>query len=146
MPKWLDLPPIWLIAMMVLGYAAAFAAPAPDWPVPWVGAGVMALGVGLTIWAALGFRAAKTTIVPHQAPSALITTGAFACSRNPIYLADVLVLIGWALILGAGLALLPAVIFVWIIRTRFISPEEERLSEAFGETFESYKATVGRWI
>ena len=147
MPKWLDLPPIWLIAMMALVYVdATMIAPWPGWPMPWLGAAVMAAGVLIAIWAALSFRAAKTTIIPHQAPSALITTGAFAWSRNPIYLADVIVLIGWALIFGAALALLVVVIFIWVLTARFIAPEEERLTAAFGEEFIAYQAKVGRWF
>lgn len=147
MPKWLDLPPIWLIAMMALMYVdATMISSWPNWPMPWVGSAVMALGVGLAVWAALGFRAAKTTIVPHQAPSALITTGAFAYSRNPIYLADVILLIGWGLIWGAALPFLVVFIFIWIITARFITPEERQLAAAFGEAFETYRSTVGRWI
>lgn len=107
---------------------------------------MMAAGVALAVWAALSFRAAKTTIVPHQAPSALITTGAFAWSRNPIYLADAIVLFGWWLIFGAALPLLFVAIFIWIINVRFIRPEEQRLAEAFGDEFRAYASTVRRWI
>ena len=147
MPKWLDLPPIWLIAMMALVYVdATMIAPWPNWPMPWLGAGVIAGGVLIAIWAAFSFRAAKTTIIPHQTPSALITTGAFAWSRNPIYLADVNVLIGWGLIFGAALAILVVVIFIWILSARFIGPEEERLAAAFGGEFEAYRSKVGRWF
>lgn len=147
MPKWLDLPPIWLIAMMALIYLdATMIAPWPGYPMPWLGGGVMAAGVALAGWAALGFRAAKTTIIPHQTANALITTGAFAYSRNPIYLADAIVLSGWALIWGAALPFLFVAIFIWIINVRFIRPEERRLAEAFGDDFAAYRSTVRRWI
>lgn len=147
MPKWLDLPPLWLIAMMALVYVdATMIAPWPNLPMPWIGGAVMAVGVGLAIWAALSFRAAKTTIVPHQAPSALITTGAFAYSRNPIYLADAIVLVGWTLIFGAALPFVIVILFILIINARFIRPEEQRLSEAFGDEFTVYASTVRRWI
>ena len=146
MPKWLDLPPIWLIAMMALGYLIAGAAPQPGWPAPWVGGGIIAAGVLLAGWAAVSFRAAKTTIIPHQTPSSLITTGAFALSRNPIYLADAVVLFGWMLIWGAAAPFLLVPAFVLIINARFIRPEEARLRAGFGERFESYCATTRRWI
>ncbi len=147
MPKWLDLPPIWLIVMMALAYfGATMIAPWPNWPAPWIGGAVMAAGVALAGWAALSFRAAKTTIIPHQAPSALISTGAFAQSRNPIYLADALVLFGWGLIWGAALSIVLVFIFIWIINVRFILPEERRLAAAFGDAFQAYASTVRRWI
>ena len=146
MPRWLDLPPVWLIAIMALGYLIASAAPPPGWPMPWIGGAVMALGVALAIWAAAGFRAQRTTIIPHRQPSALITGGAFAFSRNPIYLADLIVLVGWLMIWGAAapFVLIPA--FAWIINTRFIAPEEARLQAAFGEAFTAYAARTRRWI
>lgn len=147
MPKWLDLPPIWLIAMMALAYlGAAMIAPWPNWPMPWLGGAVMVAGVALAIWAALSFRAAKTTIIPHQTASALITTGAFAYSRNPIYLADATVLAGWCLIFGAALPFVLVILFVLIINARFIRPEEQRLGEAFGDEFAAYASKVRRWI
>lgn len=147
MPKWLDLPPLWLIAMMALMYLdAIYVAPMPEWPMPWLGGAVMALGVALAGLAAISFRAQKTTIVPHQAPSALITSGAFAYSRNPIYLADVIILVGWGLIWGAILPFVLVPIFIWILTSRFIKPEEARLHAAFGEEFETYAMQVGRWF
>lgn len=147
MPKWLDLPPLWLIAMMALVYLdATMIAPWPRFPMPWLGAAVMAAGVALAGWAALSFRAARTTIIPHQTASALITTGAFAYSRNPIYLADAIVLIGWVMIFGAALPLVIVILFVLIINVRFIRPEEQRLAAAFGDEFAAYAASVRRWI
>ena len=76
----------------------------------------------------------------------LIYGGAFAFSRNPIYLADLIVLVGWLMIWGAAapFVLIPA--FAWIINTRFIAPEEARLQAAFGEAFTAYAARTRRWI
>lgn len=147
MPKWLDLPPIWLTLMMALAYLGATKiAPWPSMPTPWLGGALMAAGVALAGWAALSFRAAKTTIIPHQTASALITTGAFAYSRNPIYLADAIVLLGWVMIWGAAAPVVLVVLFILIINARFIKPEEQRLAAAFGDEFKAYASTVRRWI
>ena len=94
MPKWLDLPPIWLIAMMAAMYLIAGFATFPDYHGNWTGSALIALGVMIAIWAAISFRRQRTTIIPHQTPTSLITEGPFQFSRNPIYLADLLVLIG----------------------------------------------------
>ena len=146
MPKWLDLPPIWLIAMMALMYLAADLAPFPDHHGYWTGGVIIVLGVKVAIWAAISFRRQRTTIIPHQTPTALITGGPFQHSRNPIYLADLLVLIGWGCILGAALPFLAAPLFIWIINARFIKPEETRLAQAFGAPYAEYCAKVRRWI
>ena len=107
----------------------------------------MALAGGALIGlAAIEFARHRTTIVPHQTPQRMISSGVFAFSRNPIYLGDTLILAGlclrWEAL--AGIALVPA--FVWIVTRRFIVPEELRLSREFGAAFAAYAARVRRWI
>ena len=89
---------------------------------------------------------ARTTIIPREAPAALITGGIFRFSRNPIYLGDVLILAGVALIFGSvpGLILVPCL--AWLLQERFIKGEEARLAEAFGSEFEAYMRATRRWI
>lgn len=144
----LDYPPIWLIAFMVLAFALMFAAP---WPgsLPWlrmVGIVLMALGLTLTVMAALEMRRARTTVIPHRQPSALVTAGVFSMSRNPIYLSDLLILTGWVLALGSVVGLLLVPLLAWVLTARFIRPEEARLAAAFGPDFADWKARVRRWI
>ena len=70
----------------------------------------------------------------------------FLQSRNPIYLADMLILAGVSIWMGSipGFLMLP--VFFLILEKRFIRPEEARMAEAFGEDFETYKANTRRWI
>lgn len=104
------------------------------------------LAAGLVVAAVLEFSRARTTTIPREAPSALITTGIFRHSRNPIYLADLLVLFGVSLIWGSvpGLVLVP--VLGWLLQARFIRGEEERLAAAFGTEFETYRSATRRWI
>ncbi len=78
--------------------------------------------------------------------SALITSGIFARTRNPIYLGDALILTGLILIWDAvpSSILIPA--FVLLIQTRFILAEESRLRDAFGDEFLRYTASTRRWL
>ena len=140
----LDLPPIWLLFCLFLAWIS-------PWIVPWGGlfwSGLLPilLAVVLTVAALWEFRRARTTVIPHQQPSALITAGIFGRTRNPIYLADMLILLGFALIWGkwVGFLLLP-VLFV-ILERRFIRPEEQRLTAAFPEDFARYMEATRRWI
>ena len=96
--------------------------------------------------AVLSFRMARTTIIPRQDPSALITTGIYRWSRNPIYLADVLFLLGVALILGRFLGLVLVPLYIYLLDRRFIRGEEARLRAAFGPKFTDYAASTRRWI
>ena len=90
----------------------------------------------------------RTTINPVQIhrTSTLITGGVYRWSRNPIYLADLLVLCAWLVWLGAWANV------VWIIGfmayiTRFqIIPEERSLQSKFGEEWLRYRNRVRRWL
>ena len=79
-------------------------------------------------------------------PDALVTTGPFAISRNPIYLADALILMGLSLRWDAPIGVLLVPAFVWLITRRFILAEEARLSDHFGAAFDAYRKDTRRWL
>ncbi len=150
MLKWLDIPPMWLLACAVLAwvqaqYVAMGLSFGPGWAVP-VGTGLVGLGLILVALALIEFMRRRTTPIPHMEASHLITTGIFAVSRNPIYLADVLILTGLILRWDAVLALPLIPFLVWIISVRFIRTEELRLERGFGDAFLRYKAATRRWL
>lgn len=142
--RFLDLPPIWLVLFLAVTWMS-------PWIVPWgpmsiAGLLIIATGFLMTVAALVEFRRARTTVIPRQSPDALITSGIFRYSRNPIYLSDVLILLGFALMWGklVGIALVP--VFAWMLERRFIRGEEARLRDAFGEEFIAYSARTRRWI
>ncbi len=110
------------------------------------GLGLIAVGLWMTALAAIQFARHRTSIIPGRQPDAMITAGLYRLTRNPIYLADALILTGACLWLGAisGLLLVPG--FIWLIQNRFIRPEEQRLQAAFGPAFDRYRARVRRWL
>ena len=112
----------------------------------WPGWALVAAGVALTVWSAVAFRRARTTIVPHQSPSALVESGPYRFSRNPIYLADLVILAGVALILGAPLALILLAPFREVLRRLFVLPEEVVLERDLGPVYLDYKARVPRGL
>jgi protein-S-isoprenylcysteine O-methyltransferase Ste14 len=105
-------------------------------------------GAGIVIAAIISFRRALTTVnplVPERA-SALIVSGVYRLSRNPMYLGMALILFGWAILLANALALTLVPVFVaWIDRFQ-IAPEEEALALRFGADFAAYKASTRRWV
>lgn len=145
----LDLPPIWLLGMIILATVLHYF-----WPIlPFSGgylailAGILCLGgVALILVAARHFRAQETTIHPGGKPTSLIIAGPYRLSRNPIYLSLAMILTGVAIWLGSLLPLLVVVLFVTVITRRFIEPEEARLREAFGAEAEEYINKTRRWI
>ncbi|MCG6904885.1 MAG: isoprenylcysteine carboxylmethyltransferase family protein [Rhodobacter sp.] len=146
--KALDLPPLWLIGFAALAWVLGGLAPSlriGGWATI-AGMFLVAAGVVVTGLAVLELSRAGTTIVPGREPAALVTSGIFGYSRNPIYLADTLILTGLILYWNAALALPLAPVFAVLLRQRFILPEENRLAGAFPAEFESYERTTRRWI
>jgi len=145
--RWADLPPVWTAAHLAALWLGRGLGPRLDGPV-WdgVGAALAVLGLALMVWAVAVMARHRTTVIPHRVPDALVTTGPFAFSRNPIYLGDVLVLGGAVFWAGTvwGVLLIPSL--VAILTRRFILPEEARLRAGFGAGFYRWRAGVRRWV
>lgn len=148
LPKIIDMPPLWLLAFALLLWGLGQVLPWPLRSAAVQGLGTVLVGAGLAMigLAAWQFRRHRTSIVPHRAARSLITTGVYAVSRNPIYLADALILTGLALRwdIVHGLVLVP--VFVQVIARRFIADEEARLRAAFGADFDAYAGRTRRWL
>ncbi|MEM6482942.1 MAG: isoprenylcysteine carboxylmethyltransferase family protein [Pseudomonadota bacterium] len=147
--KWIDLPPVWLSAALAVVWAQARFVGLGLGFGGWaeiVGGVLVTVGIVLILAAIWQMREQKTTPVPHRVPSALVTSGVFAWSRNPIYLGDVLILSGLILRWDALLSLVLVPCFVWLIGNRFIAAEESRCQDAFGSEFADYKSRTRRWI
>jgi protein-S-isoprenylcysteine O-methyltransferase Ste14 len=109
---------------------------------------VAVLGGFIAIRAAIAFRRAQTIIDPMtpEKTASIVMGDVFRFTRNPMYVGQTLVLVGWALFLAAPWTLVGPVIFVLYV-TRFqILPEERVLSEKFGGDFLAYMSKVRRWL
>jgi protein-S-isoprenylcysteine O-methyltransferase Ste14 len=119
------------------------------WPLLRLAAiGLALAGLAIAGAGALSFRRARTTVNPLKPAdtTALVTSGTFALTRNPMYLGMALLLAGWAAWLGTPWALAGMALFVaWITRFQIV-PEERVLARLFGADFEAYRLRVRRWI
>ncbi len=143
----IDIPPTWLALHLAAVWVVSLNSPALFGAFGRV-AGAGLIGLGLALMALAVFRMARhrTTVIPRRDPSALVTTGVFALSRNPIYLGDALILSGAILWWDALLAVPLVASFVWLIQTRFIRDEEARLTLAFGPEFDLWASRTRRWF
>lgn len=147
--KWIDLPPLWLVLFLVLAWLQVQLLPGLVLREPLIellGGLLVGAGILLIALAAFEMRRHKTTIIPHMTASALVTTGIFSRSRNPIYLADLLIFAGVCLRWGAWPSLVLIPVLMWVLTDRFILTEEERLSQSFGKEFERWRLTTRRWL
>ncbi|HTH78415.1 MAG TPA: isoprenylcysteine carboxylmethyltransferase family protein [Ramlibacter sp.] len=113
-----------------------------------VGIVIAALGVAAAVLGNIAFRRARTTVNPFEpeTASSLVTSGIYRVTRNPMYVGMLLVLVGWAVFLANGLAVIAIALFPAYI-TRFqIKPEERALMALFGEQYASYSSHVRRWL
>jgi protein-S-isoprenylcysteine O-methyltransferase Ste14 len=133
-----------LIIEAILGTRswAQFIAP------PWNYSGIVfiAAGVGLVIWGNLQFRRADTPVHPFEQPTALVTSGPFRATRNPMYLGMTLVLLGAAILFGKLIPLVMPFVFASVISKRFIRHEETRMETLFGDAYVDYMRRVRRWL
>ncbi|PTQ72587.1 methyltransferase family protein [Celeribacter persicus] len=146
--KYLDYPPIWLLAFMVLtwGLAELGLVILLSFWLRFLGGVLIALGVMLMGLAVFAMRRHHTTVVPHRIPSDIVTDGVYRLTRNPIYLGDAFTLAGFALLFGspAGVFLIP--VFMTVIQRRFIAEEETWLRTKFSEEFQTWAQKTRRWL
>lgn len=143
-------PPIALAIALVLAFALNWFWPLPFVPpaIPHIQVGVLlVIGMLLIIrWAVVTFRKARTNILTSQATTAIVATGPFAYSRNPIYFGALIGMIGAAFAFDS-LWFLAALVVIWfVLRYGVIAREETYLERKFGAPYLDYKAKVRRWL
>jgi protein-S-isoprenylcysteine O-methyltransferase Ste14 len=117
-----------------------------SFPLTLVGLLPIVAGIALNISADRALKAFGTTVRPFEPSSALVTTGVFGLSRNPMYLGMVLLLLGVALLLGTLTPFVIVAVFAALLDVRFIRAEERMLAETFGEDWRAYRNRVRRWL
>jgi len=144
-------PPVY--ALLVAGLMLWLHSVLPLWQwfyEPWNAVGFMliALGVGVDLWSVGLFLKAKTTINPFKPDNSrqIVDTGLYRVTRNPMYVGMLLSLLGFALWLGSLSPLLGLPLFMLVITTQQIIPEEQTLIKKFGQPYLDYKHRVRRWL
>ncbi len=142
-------PPLIYIAAFVGGVALELVFPIAGLPstLAVVAASIcVAIWLALDGWAMLLFRGARTSVVPMKPTTALVTSGPYRVTRNPMYVGMAFLYVGLALALGViwSLAFLPVVLLV--VDRVVIAREESYLEAKFAEEYHEYKKRVRRWM
>lgn len=142
-------PPLVYLASILLGALIQFAAPLPFLPrrlaVP-LGASLVVVAIALLSSAVTKFRSAGTPVPARKPTTAIVRTGPYRFSRNPIYLAFSLLQLGIAIWLNSLWLLATLVAAVALIHYVVIPREEQYLERRFGSQYLEYKASVRRWL
>jgi protein-S-isoprenylcysteine O-methyltransferase Ste14 len=144
-------PPVAVAVALALLYAAGSLLPGLTLTFP--GQTILAIlllfaGLAIGAVAIAGFLTARTTFnptTPHKART-LVTGGLYRFSRNPMYVADVLLILALAVHIGTLSVLAVVPLFVWYLTEFQIKPEEEHLTRKFGRDYLDYCSRVRRWI
>lgn len=113
--------------------------------VGWIGVALSVMGILLFIYALISFGKSFRVGLDEDHPGELVTTRAFSISRNPIYTAFGLILIGIFLIIPNWIILLYVFAAIWLFN-RQILLEEESLRKIYGEKYTEYCNRVRRFL
>lgn len=143
-------PLVGLIAGIVAWLASSAFAPTGI-PSAFRLAVALALVASGFVLAGAGARAvsrAKTTLNPikPETATALVTSGIYRYTRNPMYLGMAACLLAWSAWLGSFAGLIGPPLFMLYMNRFQIGPEERALSRLFGAQFGDYQARVRRWL
>jgi protein-S-isoprenylcysteine O-methyltransferase Ste14 len=115
-----------------------------------VGFTPVAVGTVLVIWTFLT-ELRQLDRLPEKVPLAftppyLVMRGPYRFTRNPMYIAELALWLGWTILYGSG-AVLIGLALLWGLMVLAVVPREERtLGALFGETYRQYKGEVPRWL
>ncbi len=119
---------------------------APEQSVAFIGPIVVVTSFVMFFWAVTTMRRSGASIPTGEPTEAIVQSGPYRYSRNPIYVSMVGLLIGagvWGNTLWlVGLAVLAAYLLWWGV----ISREEGYLERKFGSDYTSYRSHVRRWL
>lgn len=118
----------------------------PAFPGIWIGVALMAAGLLFARWAITSLQRARTTVFPGGSTQAIVDSGAYGFSRNPIYLGAMLGMIGLALAFDTVWIFIMVVPLYLVIRFGVVGREEAYLARKFGAPYLEYKSHVRRWL
>jgi len=142
-------PPLIFLLMMLFAYGINYYYPiniGVSSKIKYLGWFLVVSSICLVIYISRLFARIETHIEPWKPTTAIISTGIYAYSRNPIYVAFCLIAIGVGIIVNSFWVLfsfLPSAALVYFIA---IKKEEDYLQNKFGEEYFQYKNSVRRWL
>ena len=148
-PGVIAFPPLLVTGTLLLGLVAHWLWPRHAFPTTAArvaGIAFVVAGAALIAWGARTMRQGGTNIDPRQPALALVSGGPFRWSRNPLYLALIIIYIGIALLFDALWPFVLLVPLVAVLEWGVIRREERYLTQKFGAPYEAYRATVRRWF
>jgi protein-S-isoprenylcysteine O-methyltransferase Ste14 len=143
-------PPLaWGLAV-IAGFALNWLVPLlflpADLPAGRLGAMVFILALGLFAWAIITITRAGSNVPTNLPTTAIVESGPYRFTRNPIYLSMFLGLIGLGIAFDNLWLLMMLVLFAIVIRYGVVAREEAYLERKFGDAYRGYRLRTRRWL
>ena len=142
-------PPVMLVAALAIGFLLRWIWQMAFLPVTLViilGPAVVIAAFGIFFWAAAAMRRERTSIQTGTPTDVIVTYGPYSLSRNPIYIAMLLLLAGVGIWTNSFWFFIVAIVCSQLLTRGVIEPEERYLEREFGSTYTEYRAKVRRWL
>ena len=142
-------PPLLYGATFIVALVLHWLWPMPihaDFAAPWAGFALLASGVGVALWGRKTMQGAGTNIDPSLPTTAVVASGPFQFSRNPLYLALTLAYLGLTLVVDTWWGVVALVPLLVIMHRGVVLREERYLERTFGETYRQSRSRVRRYL
>jgi protein-S-isoprenylcysteine O-methyltransferase Ste14 len=143
-------PPLALALAVIAGFALDWLVPLPFLPAGlaagWLGAMVFVLALALFAWAIATITGAGSNVPTNLPTTAIVESGPYRFTRNPIYLGMFLGLIGLAIAFDNLWLLMMLLPFALVIHYGVVAREEAYLERKFGDVYRGYRSRVRRWL
>ncbi len=107
---------------------------------------ILAAGIALMAWGRRTMVRAGTNVPPHKPTLAIVTSGPFRFTRNPLYLGGSTAYIGLAVALNLAWPLILFAPLMLLLHWGIVRREESYLEAKFGDVYLAYKSSVRRWV
>ncbi len=134
-----------LLVVIALRWFWPLRIPAHD-AVFWLGTALLAAGIGVAVWGKKTMDRAGTNVNPRRPTTAIVTGGPFRYTRNPLYLAITMILLGISFVIDTWWGIIVIVPVLLIMHFGVVRREERYLEQKFGENYLQYKRAVRRYL
>jgi len=142
-------PPLIYLAALLVAFAMQRL-----WPMPIfarataIGLGALAAlaGIAIAVWGWRTMRAVGTNVDPTLPSTAIVTSGPFRFSRNPLYLALTLLYLGISVAFDSWWGLIGLIPLLLVMHWGVVLREERYLEAKFGDQYRKYKMKVARYL
>jgi protein-S-isoprenylcysteine O-methyltransferase Ste14 len=112
----------------------------------WEGLALVAAGIGIVVWGRITMLRAGTNINPSRPALALVTSGPFRFSRNPLYTSLALAFCGLTVVFNTWWGFVVLIPVLVVMNVGVIRREERYLEQKFGESYRRYCSRVRRYV